>query len=300
MKCDTSRYNLEDNVAIYQPLENLMRHLWEKMPSLSFVAHKGRSAKIFDVDPDKHYIFQALVFNGIEKVGMLTVEYGRFRTDTDVPIYTIQSSRIKQKKGYKRDEKITIHLKGAVKVGLSVFQRSSDEEVAASIVKDLYKQLDNLVSHTAYHLKGLGSNAPIDLLRYLGDVKRSMAQGSSIPSMPINISNIINHVNFDKYLANHRIAETVHTEWVRGNGTLLRYEKDNTITMVNLRSVGMQSVQSLTTVKSTDELPEMYQTKLGMLKIVEPNQPIESIGVRFAGDFDNCYFIVNGDILTTC
>ena len=62
----------------------------------------------------------------------------------------------------------------------------------------------------------------------------------------------------------------------------------------------LASVQSLTTVKSTDELPEMYQTKLGMLKIVEPNQPIESIGVRFAGDFDNCYFIVNGDILTTC
>ena len=296
MKCDLSMYNVDDNIAIYEPLDNLMWHLWEKMPSLSFSAHKGRSAKIFDADQTKHYVWQANVFNGVEKVGLLSVEYGKFRNGTEnVPIYTISSPRIKQKKVFRRDEKTTIHLKGAVKIGLSVFQRSSDTEIAEAIIKDVYKRLDNLVSHTAYHLKDLGSNAPIDLLRYLGEIKKSMAHSGSIPSMPINISNIINNKNFDNFLANHRIAETVHAEWVSGNGTLLRYEKDNTITAIDLRNP-----IRFTTVQSTEELPEIQQTKLGMLKIVNPNQPIESIGVRFAEEYANCYFVVHGDILTTC
>ena len=56
------------------------------------------------------------------------------------------------------------------------------------------------------------------------------------------------------------------------------------------------------TIESSYDLPEVYQAKFSILKIVDERQPVAHVGVKLHNRSDDnvWYFLMSGDILTTC
>jgi hypothetical protein len=99
----------------------------------------------------------------------------------------------------------------------------------------------------------------------------------------------------------YRIANSLLDKFTKHkDGVAIRIEIDGTINVVDIATTSM-----LYEVKSTYDLPDNYQEKITIAKILEHRQPVEHIGVRFEDSSrdnpDKVYFyLVGGDTFTDC
>ena len=99
----------------------------------------------------------------------------------------------------------------------------------------------------------------------------------------------------------YRIAKSLLDKFEKHkDGVAIRIEMDGTINVVDIATVSM-----LYEAKSTYELPDNYQEKITIAKILEHRQPVEHIGVRFddasSDNPERAYFyLVGGDTFTDC
>jgi len=100
---------------------------------------------------------------------------------------------------------------------------------------------------------------------------------------------------------NYRIAKSLLNKFEKQkDGVAIRIEMDGTINVVDIATVSM-----LYEAKSTYDLPNNYQEKITIAKILEHRQPVEHIGVRFddaSSDHpERAYFyLVGGETFTDC
>ena len=64
-------------------------------------------------------------------------------------------------------------------------------------------------------------------------------------------------------------------------------------------------ISDIAKVTTTYDLPKNYQEKLALLKLCEPSQPVENIGVKFIEEIENdsnaiLYYLVGGETVTLC
>ena len=76
------------------------------------------------------------------------------------------------------------------------------------------------------------------------------------------------------------------------------FRSDGSMTVVALDGLVLPK-ESLTKHRDTYSLPELYQTKLAMLRMMEYKQAIASIGVKVPIENTNWYFMPSCDIITT-
>jgi hypothetical protein len=120
------------------------------------------------------------------------------------------------------------------------------------------------------------------------------------PTLSAELAKMVAKPNLDKLMSTSRIATSVNNDYKNASGIVFREERDGTLLCVVLDDAsGLTDDKRLITHSDTYGLPEIYQTKLAMLRMLEHKQPVESIGIKFAIDNTNWYYLTGGEIITT-
>lgn len=279
MKIDYGNHtasSVGSHVTIAPSLENLMRELHHRMPRISYVVKNVSQLEVHGV----------AVYHDYEQVGTISIEH-HHELGVKFDSYSIKSDRIQTKRRAKRtgskNIKQTKHFKNAVKICMDSFKRTEPNVIASKIVEDLRGLINSMVNNSASQSRGFLNTHHADVLAYM--------TGAS--PMSVALTEAMKIDGQSKY-DNYRIAKAVQHSFASNYGVCIRTEKDGTITVVDMNDM---NVRMETT--STYDLPANYQEKFAILKIMEYNQPIEHVGVKFEDDPD-LYFLVGGETITTC
>jgi hypothetical protein len=279
MKIDYGNHtasSVGSHVTIAPSLENLMRELHHRMPRISYVVKNVSQLEVHGV----------AVYHDYEQVGTISIEH-HHEEGVKFDSYSIRSDRIQTKRRAKRtgskNIKQTKHFKNAIKICMDSFKRTEPNVIASKIVEDLRGLINSMVNNSASQSRGFLNTHHADVLAYM--------TGAS--PMSVALTEAMKIDGQSKY-DNYRIAKAVQHSFASNYGVCIRTEKDGTITVVDMNDM---NVRMETT--STYDLPANYQEKFAILKIMEYNQPIEHVGVKFEDDPD-LYFLVGGETITTC
>ena len=277
--------------AIYKPLEEFLGKLYLKAPNLSFEADGAFQIANAARDGYENVIFRVKVLNGNESVGQIEVEYMDFRRQGKQMVYTISSQRIKNKI-HPRNAKATKLPNEAMKLAVKTFTPvTSDSEVSMAAKQKMASEVGGLRYQAERNAERLGSGMLVSLMELA-----MIVQSGGIPTMGAEITSMLNHHAFRNNLNSAKISRSIHEEYERGKGIVLREERDGTLTGIELTPTRGTAV---TRYEDTYKLPELYQTKLAMLRILEHKQPADSIGVKFLIEDSNWYYMTSGEIITT-
>ena len=271
-----SASSVGSHVKIAPSLENLMRELHHRMPRISYVAHNVSQLEVYGV----------VVFHDYERVGTITIEHHHVE-GVKFDSYTIKSDRIQTKRKAKgsgsKNIKQTKHFKNAVKIAMDVFKRTEPNVIAAKIVTEIGGDIQSMVNNAGSQARGFVGGHHEAILSYLT---------GATPISP-ELTEAIKVDGQNRY-DNYRIAKAVQHSFASNYGVCIRTEKDGTITVVDMNDM---NVRMETT--STYDLPNNFQEKFAILKIMEYKQPIEHVGVKFEESPD-LYFLIGGETITTC
>ena len=80
----------------------------------------------------------------------------------------------------------------------------------------------------------------------------------------------------------------------RMEGVAIKLMPDNTFIAVDI-----QTREIITTSQNPYDLPEQYQTKFAVLKMMEKDQPIANVGVKAEHDGVMYFYLTGGDMVAT-
>jgi len=95
-----------------------------------------------------------------------------------------------------------------------------------------------------------------------------------------------------------RIVKSVKEAFNAKSGLIVREERDGTLTAIDM-SEARPSASRVSKLADSYGLPELYQPKLAMLRMLDYKQAVDSIGVKFLIENTNWYYLAGGDIITT-
>lgn len=277
-----------DKCELLPKLEMFLNDLAIRKPNVKFVVAGTRN------DNGERKVRSVEVYDGYEKVGAICIEQDYGRRNAGEDIYEVSSPKIVKSRG-SQDTRATKHYKKALKLATDLFEKSPADVLAKQIhgkvedmVNSMTRSAENQFEHSFY-------NPLAEIGMYIYKVKKDGPQ-----SFPIEIEPKFSKDWMDR-ADNYRIAKSLaHKFNDLKDGVAIRIEIDGTINVVDIATTSM-----LYEVKSTYDLPDNYQEKITIAKILEHRQPVEHIGVRFddaSSDHpDRAYFyLVGGDTFTDC
>lgn len=279
---DTTRYSHPP----VPELHTFMCDLHMKVPNVKFAAD-GRTYTRSEGNSECH-VDEVNVFNGLEKVGRIwiTRAYDKNESKT-VSIYNISSPRINNARG-SRNRKYSKHYGTVLKAACQVFSAVPPKQVVAKIMEDAEYRLRSMDSHAysqvAYAVRG-NETAVLD---YLKDV-----EDNGPTPVPQSLNSKLG--NWRDKMNNARIASTVWTAWCKKEGLVVKMLPTGEMIVVDLTIT-----DEFKTATSSYDLPDEYQTKLTMLKLMEVNQPIEGVGAKVEYDSATYFYMPSGEIPTSC
>jgi hypothetical protein len=237
------------------------------------------------------------VFNGNQPVGKVEVTL-RCRDGKDEIIFSVTSDSISMGRRGRSNTKETKHLKEAMKVVKEAFKPKSASVLADSIANNVTGKAERIAGWAKDAVRQVVTGASGSIVTFLNAVHNGEAKTDKLPS------NLLNSLGskWQTHLDNYRIALSVSNHCDNGNGVAIRIERDGTMNVVDLKTKGLVACET------TYDLPTHYQEKITMLKIVDEDQPIEHIGLRFVAD-EHCngvrttydyFFLVAGETYTNC
>lgn len=275
--------------SLYAPLETLLTKLYHKLPSLTF-----ESCRVGYIRGEDKAICDVKVFNGNEYVGTIEVEYTSFRNQGKCDVYTIESPRIKNRI-YPRHAKLTKLPEEALKTAVKVFgQTSTSAEIIAEMKQRMSSEVGGIQYNAVRNAEKFGDDHVIPLMQVALAVKDGRT-----PVISPELMTALSKPNIDKLMNTARIALSVNADYKKASGIVVREERDGTLLGIVLDASQLPDDMRVLRFKDTYEMPELYQTKLAMLRMLEHNQPVESIGIKFAIDNINWYYLTGGEIITT-
>ena len=273
MKID---YNKYVGKKLHPKLKEIMTEVFCKMPQLTFRAT--------DAHPHEGVIIEVDAFEKIHKVGSIEVSREAYRGDEMKDVIKVTSHLIKKQRGA-TNVVATINAKRAISKCLEVFKPKEVNEVVDKLVKEVDGDISNMIWSYDRHAPNINHvQASILLLAY--------AKGEPIP---IEKEEADKPIKGEEAINNARIARKVGEQFKNKFGAIVRLEYDDSLSFLELAG------QELKNLASTYDLPVNYQEKLAILKIMEPDQPIQNIGVRFECSYNNIktfvFFLVGGDTI---
>ena len=276
------------NFPLHPPLEELLTKLYHKVPRLNFESvHSGY------VKGSEQSIYEVKVFNGNEMVGSIEVNYTSFRNQGKCDVYTISSPRIKNRIT-PRHAKVTKLPAEALKAAVKTF---SPVSTATEIITSLKGRIATEVGSVQYNAVRQAERLGEDYLLPLMELAMVVNSGGRA-IINTDLAKMLSKNNMEKAINNARIATAVNTDFKNQSGIMVKEERDGSLLSV-LLDTSLPDIQRVMAYSDTYGLPEIYQTKLAMLRILEQKQPVESIGIKFSIEDTNWYYLTGGEIITT-
>jgi hypothetical protein len=277
-----------DKCELLPKLEMFLNDLAIRKPNVKFVVAGTRN------DNGERKVRSVEVYDGYEKVGALCIEQDYARRNAGEDIYEVSSPKIVKSRG-NADTRSTKHYKKALKLATELFEKSPADVLAKQIHGRVEECMQSMVRSAEQQFEHSFYNPLADIGMYLHKVKNEGPQ-----PFPTELEPKFGKEWMDKG-DNYRIAKSLMTKFDKHkDGVAIRIEIDGTINVVDIATMSM-----LYEAKSTYDLPDNYQEKITIAKILEHRQPVEHIGVRFddaSQDHpDRAYFyLVGGETFTDC
>lgn len=274
------------NMDVCPELDKVVQAVFSLMPNLEFHACHAQSRGL-----DRNDLIDGVdVFDGEQRVGKLewSARYSRVGC---TQVYRITSKRITKSRG-DRNSKTTESARSAIKIAKECFVRDTDSTRANTIISSVRSKYSDIIWHYNHRFDQKVTQLTGAALQYLiGTVE------GEEPTIDPAVVQHIKSEDFRTAKDNYRIAQTVQKSLISGAGVILYVDRNEKLTVVDLGEPNIKKIES------TYDLPENYQEKYTMLKIMEYNQPIEGIGVKLDMKIDDqvgdYYYLMPGDVIIT-
>jgi hypothetical protein len=280
-------YKKHDKCDLLPKLEMFLNDLAIRKPNVKFVVSGTR---VFN---NIRNVRSVDVYDGYEKVGAICIDINYDKAESG-DLYEVTSPKIVKSRG-NADTRSTKHYKKALKLANDLFEKSPADVLAKQIHERVESYMNSMRQSAENQFEHSFYNPLAQIGMYLHKVKQDGPQ-----PFPTEIES-----KFGKdWMAkgdDYRIANSLLDKFTKHkDGVAIRIEIDGTINVVDVATVSM-----LYEAKSTYDLPNNYQEKITIAKILEHRQPVEHIGVRFDdGSHDHperaYFYLVGGDTFTDC
>jgi len=280
-------YKKHDKCDLLPKLEMFLNDLAIRKPNVKFVVDGTR------VHNNVRNVRSVDVYDGYEKVGAICIDMDYNRTESG-DLYEVSSPKIVKSRG-SANARSTKHYKKALKLATELFEKSPADVLAKQIhtrveefMQSMGRTAENQFEHSFY-------NPLAQIGMYLYRVKQDGPQ-----PFPTDIEPKFGK-EWMQRADDYRIAYSLLDKFTKHkDGVAIRIEIDGTINVVDVATVSM-----LYEAKSTYDLPNNYQEKITIAKILEHRQPVEHIGVRFDDASQDhperaYFYLVGGDTFTDC
>lgn len=277
-------------VKVSPKLQTLLTEMLHSNPNFNFVA-SGKIGWAPDTVMNK-----VNVFDGAQAVGNIQV---LTRDHDQKQVYHISTDRIHRKRG-STNTKVTQNLKNAMGIIKDFFKPIPIDTIAEKIVKEAADKIASMHTTAGSAVRGaLRGEGEIMAMEFFYDMQDGKADTSKLPDALVDKGMAS---DWREKVHTYRVMASVRDQFKAKNGALVRVEKDGSLSMIDLQT------KQFVPCKTTYDLPTNYQEKITMLKIVDVDQPIEHIGVRYEdGDSVNqvyvthdVFFLIGGDTFTDC
>jgi hypothetical protein len=282
-------YKKHDKCDLLPKLEMFLNDLAIRKPNVKFVVSGTR---VFN---NIRNVRSVDVYDGYEKVGAICIDINYDKTQTEAgDLYEVTSPKIVKSRG-NADTRSTKHYKKALKLANDLFEKSPADVLAKQIHTRVEESMTSMVRSAEQQFEHSFYNPLAQIGMYLHRVKHEGPQ-----PFPTELEPKFGKDWMEKG-DDYRIAKSLLDKFEKHkDGVAIRIEMDGTINVVDIATVSM-----LYEAKSTYDLPNNYQEKITIAKILEHRQPVEHIGVRFddaSSDHpERAYFyLVGGDTFTDC
>lgn len=274
------KITLNNAVGVVPELDEVLRQVFMKRPSLRYLARGIKENVAYSLD----------VYDGIDHVG--SVMYGSYRPYRGEPklVYQLQSPKINKDRA-PNDTILTSNSKVAVKTLLNeeVYARPDDEKKVSQVLTNAEYRMDSIISSLSYHVSHLGNSLNLSKLLV------KIVDGETI-DIDARFPEIRKFVDKNrKTLAEVELAESVQKTMEAKNYHVVKYEIDESLSMFSAKDRAI-----VYNGNSTYDLPDWAQSKLAMLKVVDPKQVMRHVGFKFHEDNDEdkalYYVLLDGEI----
>jgi hypothetical protein len=280
-------------MPVFAELQTIMEQIFHKIPSISFEANDWETfpSEADQFEREKR-IAKVRVFNANEYVGQLRVVRENYRNQGTMTVYRVNSPRIENRISPK-NTKTTTNAGQALRAALKHFAHTASPDEAISKAKETMAREMSNMSYTANrNVERMGDNYETQLVELAFAVHRGEAFDMN------KIAKVLNHKDADKLIDTRRIVHSVKDAFNADSGLIVREERDGTLTAIDM-SVAGPSPSKISRVADSYGLPELYQPKLAMLRMLDYKQAVDSIGVKFSIENTNWYYLAAGEIITT-
>ena len=289
------------DMEVSPKLNEFLETVFMKMPSLSFIAHDytqllvkcskyDDKANLIEDSEWMKFIVSVRVYNGIEEVGYIRVSDEVYRSNTKETVYQIRSDKHRLNNG-RNDTKKTKDVKEALKRCLKVFVTSPEANMVNKCYEQVNGETNNMMYWSARATNRLLDDSGLEVVEYFRRVKN----GEQDVPIPKVVSDELDKESVLKDLDTAKLAVAINESLCQKDGLLVG-EVNGKLVVADLAN------NTYRTIDSSYDLPEVYQAKFAILKIVDERQPVAHVGVKIHNRNDDnvWYFLMNGDILTTC
>ena len=280
-------YKKHDKCDLLPKLEMFLNDLAIRKPNVKFVVSGTR---VFN---NIRNVRSVDVYDGYEKVGAICIDINYDKAESG-DLYEVTSPKIVKSRG-NADTRSTKHYKKALKLANDLFEKSPADVLAKQIHERVESYMNSMCQSAESQFEHSFYNPLAQIGMYLHKVKQDGPQ-----PFPTDIESRFGKDWMEKG-DDYRIAKSLLNKFEKHkDGVAIRIEMDGTINVVDIATVSM-----LYEAKSTYDLPNNYQEKITIAKILEHRQPVEHIGVRFddaSSDHpERAYFyLVGGETYTDC
>lgn len=288
------------DMEVGKDLGEFLNTLFMKMPSLTFAAHDYTNKLVKPSEYDdqancvkeaewRHTLVSVRVYNGIEEVGFVRVDKEVYRSNTRETLYQIRSDNHRLNNG-RNDTKKTKDPKEALKRCLKVFVNSPEDKMVKKRHDHMASESNNMVYWAGRAANRVLDDEGMNVIEYFRLVKEG-----ATPPIPAAVDKALNDSKIIKELDTAKLSITINEAVSQKRGIIVG-EVNGKIAVADLAN------NTYRTIDSSYDLPEVYQAKFAMLKIVDERQPVAQVGVKVNDRSDDSvwYFLMSGDILTTC
>lgn len=277
-------------LSVFLELQNIMEQIFHKIPSISYEAVDWEG---FMVSGEiERRITKVKVFNANEQVGVLRVVREQYRNQGTMTVYRVTSPRIKNRIS-PMNTKTTTNVGQALRSAVKHFaQTATSDETIGKAVDSINTELSNLGYAANRNAERIVGHSELLLVELAFAVHRGE------PFDMNRLSSVINYTDADKLMNTTRIVKSVKEAFNAKSGLIVREERDGTLTAIDM-SEARPSASRVSKLADSYGLPELYQPKLAMLRMLDYKQAVDSIGVKFLIENTNWYYLAGGDIITT-
>ena len=220
-----------------------------------------------------------------ENIGHLSIR-SEYRNGASVDVYGVGSFRINKSRG-KQDETTTKDLKVALRNVKKLMVGRDYSEIAELIKKTVTDGVRSIVAHAQQRMCWGISNDKLSL-SYALLAYEARQTGVSKVIMPAEVKEFVRNVkDHDKEVAKYLEANALKDMIDKKQGYGLSLYSTGSCALYDF------ATDSVRRLKSTDDLPEAVQSRLGMFKVLETGDPYSQFGCKFDQEM---YFIVGGEL----